>query len=586
MDCESPECLNLYPPSILVTLDEIDLAHLKRSSDDNCSDNGSETHDYLDDDWCNKALGADEEIKTEPMSPHSSHSLPSIAGNPESSTTAPNASKPSPSQCDEVLDRSMPSDTKSVKILNKLVKRRKKPLYRTLPRYKELIDEYQASTSNAVALRKLRIFRKQDKEYPCEIKDTSETRFLANYAIRNAIFATDKNGKKMCPICDKATTDASTLKLHIFSHASNPIFRCEMCPRGFSLARYLWKHCRNDHKLNEFQYECTLCKSQLQSYRLLKQHMNSLHLRTKFCAACGKLFQREYHLKEHMWTVHQIGAKPDSNYGALLELNKHNITLFECFLCHKDYRERRHLRTHMRAHSQQPKLCLICGKQCRSSTSLHTHMQLHKANGVKSHFCDICSKGFILRKYLLLHRRKAHKLPSADKQPTCTICGQEFARQMDLYQHMKTHPFEQKRDFICSMCNYATDKAFSLQRHMETHSSERTFECHVCHKMYGQKYAQEHLRTHDKPLLECDVCKKRFKRAYALKLHSYQHGGSNMPGHQCDLCDKSFVRHDHLLRHRRTHDAAMNYYCKICNSGFITLKSLEIHERSHIKRTS
>lgn len=546
----------------------------------------SETNAHFGDDWCKETSVLDKEIKAEPMSPHSSHSLPvsSMAEIPGCSKTSPNASKPS-TQCFEVHERPMPSNTKSTKMLNKLAKRRKKPLYTDQSRYNKLIAEYQASTSNAVALRKLHIFRRQDKEFPCDIKDTPETRFLANYAIRNAKFPTDKNGKKMCPVCDKPSKNASSLKLHIFSHSNNPTFHCCICPKGFSLARYLWKHCRDDHKMHQFQFECTLCKSEMQSYRLLKQHMNSLHLRTRFCDPCGKIFQKEYYLKEHLWTVHKIGDRPDNNYDrANLDLHKRSITLFECFLCHKDYRERRHLRTHMRTHSQQPRLCLICGKQCKAGTSLHTHMQLHKANGVKSHFCEICNKGFILRKYLLLHRRKAHKMLSADKQPTCNICGQTFPRRMDLYQHMKIHPFEQKRNFVCSMCDYATDVSFSLQRHMETHLSERTFECPVCHKMYGQKYAQEHLQTHEKPQLECGVCKKRFKRASALKLHSYQHGGSNMPGHTCDLCQKSFVRHDHLLRHRRTHDTAMNFYCRFCNVGFITLKSLEIHERSHIKR--
>lgn len=79
----------------------------------------------------------------------------------------------------------------------------------------------------------------------------------------------------------------------------------------------------------------------------------------------------------------------------------------------------------------------------------------------------------------------------------------------------------------------------------------------------------------------CEHCGKKFKRKYALKQHSYQHGGA--PEHKCDICSKAFARTDKLLRHRRRHGIPLNYHCKICLKGFISEKSYLLHESSHMK---
>lgn len=451
--------------------------------------------------------------------------------------------------------------------------------------YKRCIKKYQASTSKADALRKLNIFRMSIKVFPCHVEDTAESRMLANYLIKTAKYPLTADGQQKCPVCSIAYKNVYLLKKHILAHAKKPLFRCELCTKRCHSAQQLQKHFDTDHSTAKFEFECFLCHSEFPNFQALQQHIKAMHTRENYCTYCDKSFTRHEQYQNHFKNRHPQGFEFKVGMRVSTVQCKPHISMFECFLCHKDFRKRHQLRLHTRLHNRRPRLCLICGAQYRSKAYFYNHMKLHAADGAKAHNCDICGKSFAIRTYMLRHRRIQHKIYVDEKQSSCEVCGVTFERRTDLFEHMKSHPVEEQRQHICSLCNYPAPNPSALKQHMEVHSTERPFECPVCHKRYRQSSALEHMRTHneDRPFV-CKVCGKGFKRKPTLTKHSYSHGGPNVPAHACDLCDKIFTLPDQLLKHRRTHNVAMNYHCSFCNKGFIAMRSLQLHEASHIKQ--
>jgi KRAB domain-containing zinc finger protein len=67
----------------------------------------------------------------------------------------------------------------------------------------------------------------------------------------------------------------------------------------------------------------------------------------------------------------------------------------------------------------------------------------------------------------------------------------------------------------------------SLSRHVKTHSSEKTFPCPTCGKLFvDSAHVQRHLKTHlgEKPF-SCEVCNQRFTVKSSLKVHMRIHEG-------------------------------------------------------------
>ncbi|XP_055297906.1 PR domain zinc finger protein 5-like [Sitodiplosis mosellana] len=457
--------------------------------------------------------------------------------------------------------------------------------------YEELLAKYVNSAEDPMDPVKFEIFKadKVDGLFPCSIKDTPEVRMLASFSVHSYKF--EKLGKEyLCPVCKSTHPNPASVRRHIFTHVKERVLLCGFCPEKFRAIRYLRGHLKQKHHNESRSFECFLCHKEFthQQFRAMKDHIQSHQFANLHCMLCYKKFKQYRFYQLHMMNIHPQGIclKNESQQTQQEPIDYHEkpvITTYECYLCRKDFRERRLLRSHMKLHVQQPRLCLVCGIFCSSATSLSRHMKLHDSDETKSqHLCNICGKGFKIRQYLLRHNRKEHQLWADNQEPICQICGAYFDKKSLLHAHMKTHPFEETRNFICSICNHAARNAYNLRRHMQTHSNDRSFECSICKKRFHPRYAKDHMKSHTESRKhKCPDCGKKFKRKYALKQHSFQHGGA--PEHKCDICGRAFARTDKLLRHRRRHGIPLNYHCKICLKGFISQKSYLLHESSHMK---
>lgn len=414
--------------------------------------------------------------------------------------------------------------------------------------YEELLEKFSKSNQNPMDPIKFEIFKaeKVDGLFPCTIKDTTEVRMISTFAVHS--YKYDRSDKDyLCPVCKSPFPNPTSVRRHLFTHIKEPVFLCGFCPEKFRAIRYLRGHLKQKHRNEALNFECFLCHQEFPNsqFRALKDHMQTHQFSNLHCMLCNKKFKEIRFYQLHMMNIHPNGIDLKSENAVPVEPVTYRvkpvIVAYECYLCRKDFRERRLLRSHMKLHVQQPRLCLVCGIFCSSATSLSRHMKLHDSDETKSHLCTICGKGFKIRQYLLRHNRKDHQLWADNTPPVCTICGAYFDKKSLLHEHMKTHPFEETRNFICSICNHAARNAYNLKRHMQTHSNDRSFECHICGKTFHPRYAKDHMKSHTEARKhKCPDCGKKFKRKYALKQHMYQHGGA--PEHKCDICGRAFAR--------------------------------------------
>ncbi|XP_037781982.1 gastrula zinc finger protein XlCGF8.2DB-like [Penaeus monodon] len=84
-------------------------------------------------------------------------------------------------------------------------------------------------------------------------------------------------------------------------------------------------------------------------------------------------------------------------------------------------------------------------------------------------------------------------------------------------------------------------------------TAERSFRCHVCGKVFGQKgHLMIHMNVHAvvRPF-GCDTCGRRFTQKGNLLRHSVLHINEKPFG--CGICRKFFVQKAHLVKHVVVH---------------------------------
>lgn len=68
--------------------------------------------------------------------------------------------------------------------------------------------------------------------------------------------------------------------------------------------------------------------------------------------------------------------------------------------------------------------CLTCNKMCKNKAGLKAHKRVH-SNEYK---CDVCQKGFIIKKNFILHKKNYHS-------KICNECGKECLTALALKTH-------------------------------------------------------------------------------------------------------------------------------------------------------
>ena len=320
-----------------------------------------------------------------------------------------------------------------------------------------------------------------------------------------------------CNICQMSYASAAGLKQHLLIHQTDSVratCRCKWCNEQFELMTALECHVVDIHSAVLPQYHCSKCKKPFVTAFELKGHMRS-HTEAPFvCTVCGKGYKLTTKLSLHMSTC----------TGTIDNRRK------QCNVCGKTFNAELNLRQHMRVHAEKTLMCTVCGKKYTFLQALDRHMLSHDTCG--QYQCGECEKSFSMERTLQLHMRL-----HSNKAFACTMCHKKFIFSSKLKSHMATHIPPAQRDsaqmFVCDVCGKLLSSQWQLKFHKRVHSGVKPHMCSVCGRAFRQpQHLTRHVNTHTKfkPYF-CSLCGKAYSQRVDLCHHSTRVHNVHIPVH-------------------------------------------------------
>ncbi|CAG9574895.1 unnamed protein product [Danaus chrysippus] len=265
----------------------------------------------------------------------------------------------------------------------------------------------------------------------------------------------------MCTLCDEKMENLFKLRDHLIK-IHNKVFHRDI----------------KDHLL-QFKlkkgdvFDCALCPSTYETFKMLKQHMNK-HYCNYSCSKCENSFATKRSLNTHQ-TTHEEGS-------------------FKCDHCDKIFSTKTKKQYHEKTKhlgARNISNCPYCDVPFRSYYQRNQHLvKVH--NSEAQYKCNVCSKGYILKSLLMCHIKKNHLM---ERNCQCTECGYKFFSKKALKAHMIKHSGERK--FICEVCHKSYARKYTLREHMRIHNDDRRFKCDICGTAFIQKCSlKSHLLSH------------------------------------------------------------------------------------------
>ncbi|KAJ8000600.1 hypothetical protein DPEC_G00182060 [Dallia pectoralis] len=191
------------------------------------------------------------------------------------------------------------------------------------------------------------------------------------------------------------------------------------------------------------------------------------------CTDCGRVLSSPAALLSHA-ALHR-GERP-----------------FACSTCGKDFPDLKGLTRHSHVHvdvTQRGHQCPQCGKTFVYRFGLTKHQQVVHS-GIRPYVCQICDKGFVIRRDLEIHLR----VHTGEKPFACSLCVKRFKRRVELNVHIKWHNGEKRH--WCAYCGKGFLDYNNLKRHKLVHTGEKPFTCSECGKCFKQTgHLKKHLKN-------------------------------------------------------------------------------------------
>ncbi|XP_048003416.1 zinc finger protein 37-like isoform X2 [Leguminivora glycinivorella] len=323
----------------------------------------------------------------------------------------------------------------------------------------------------------------------------------------------------LCGYCDEKFPDPADLRIHTEKEHQKERLDFQST---FDMTEY-------NVKLDVGDLNCTLCDEKIDNLNVLKTHLIQVHNKTIYndikdhiiqfklkkgdvydCALCSSTYETFKMLKQHM--------------------NKHYPN-YSCKKCDSSFATKRSLHSHRTTHVEGSHKCPHCDKVFASKSKQHYHVKMKHLGSRNISNCPFCNEPF--RSY---YQRNQHlvKVHNSEAKYKCNVCDKAYILKSLLMYHIKkTHLME--RNCQCTECGYKFFSKKALTAHMVKHTGERKYSCEVCHKSYARKYTlREHMRIHNNDRrFKCDVCAMTFVQKCSLKSHLLSNHGISMAA--CDI---------------------------------------------------
>ena len=208
-----------------------------------------------------------------------------------------------------------------------------------------------------------------------------------------------------CSLCEKSFRSSSGLRIHIGTHSMETPYKCSICLKAFKQKRNL-----NAHLIvhsEERPHMCSVCGMKFKDRSSWRKHLR-IHTgeRPHVCPECQKSFHQRHTLSSHMRNVHKINGTSRnarnitySNeimsqsypaYDKTKEKSTSTDTLHKCFICFKNFKQRKSLRSHFNVHADDfPCICSVCGNGFKGRSNWIEHLKTH---GDHPFICSDCQK--------------------------------------------------------------------------------------------------------------------------------------------------------------------------------------------------
>ncbi|KAF4520623.1 hypothetical protein B566_EDAN007488 [Ephemera danica] len=245
-----------------------------------------------------------------------------------------------------------------------------------------------------------------------------------------------------CKTCG-AKVGNNMAEAHQLSHVSGlKIFQCKLCPASYLSVRKLNDHISKSHGKSK-AYSCDICSKTFKTISYLKSHMELHKADKKYkCTYCEKLYHRKQDKLKHEY-VH-TGEKPAecntcgkcfrTPFSLSVHLTSHtNERPYACSFCPKRFKSRAVCAHHVKLHGDsRPYTCQHCPQAFKTQVALAGHVNRH----TKPYSCDVCHKQFATKFSVKAHM-PLHNKPEKRDRFRCSVCGEVYARQTELLEHLK-----------------------------------------------------------------------------------------------------------------------------------------------------
>ncbi|CAL1286144.1 unnamed protein product [Larinioides sclopetarius] len=213
----------------------------------------------------------------------------------------------------------------------------------------------------------------------------------------HAIYDCKKYGNPLClwQDCKRAFADQFKVREHLRSHTQEKLIACPTCGGMFASRTKFFDHIQRqlpDDKAGS--YICEYCPAQLNSERLLRDHMRH-HVNHYKCPYCD------------------MTCPTPSGLGSHIAYRHSEEKQYSCQYCDYRCKTESDLRKHLESHSMVPTYkCPVenCSYSSRSQTCYRAHYRKqHEGKQPFKYSCHLCEKMFSRGNYLTKHLLKKHK---------------------------------------------------------------------------------------------------------------------------------------------------------------------------------
>lgn len=278
-----------------------------------------------------------------------------------------------------------------------------------------------------------------------------------------------------CDKCDLGFTCRETYRRHFKKYHIDGWLTCDLCNNQFigkaNLAVHMQRAHMVDLETNTRSYKCTECDVEVVGARRFSRHKMTHTTRT--CPICGIT------LRSSSYTRHLLVHDPQR-------------PMHTCELCNISFRSKETYRLHELWHEGKKFTCDICAQSFKGPYHLQKHKDAMHRGAFQCSACDLIflTEKRLRSHERQLHIELDQTRPVEEFPFPCDECGQRFKHQYYVTKHKKLH--EKQREelrFTCLDCGKKCHSETHLATHKFSHGDQSDeFKCEQC----GESFAQEH----------------------------------------------------------------------------------------------